>query len=173
MSAASHEKVVELIRKSGDLVQMTVVSVGSPTGLPSSKSTVNIAGAPPGRGYATLPRKLTNGPLANTLGSSFFFFFNLMESEAENHKNIDVFFAGRSAAPLPPRRDPKTTLSVGRARAKSMVATVGADEDIENNMNCSSVESIHQQESGKKGSSMMVIRKIEWRKKSGGKKKRR
>lgn len=25
-------------------------------------------------------------------------------------------------APMPPRRDPKTTLSVGRARAKSMVA---------------------------------------------------
>lgn len=29
---------------------------------------------------------------------------------------------GKLPAPLPPRRDPKTTLSVGRARAKSMVA---------------------------------------------------
>lgn len=26
------------------------------------------------------------------------------------------------SAPLPPKRDPKTTLSVGRARARSMVA---------------------------------------------------
>lgn len=34
---------------------------------------------------------------------------------------------GRSPAPLPPRRDPKTTLSVGRARARSMV--VGATGD--------------------------------------------
>jgi hypothetical protein len=32
---------------------------------------------------------------------------------------------GRSPAPLPPRRDPKTTLSVGRARARSMVAGLG------------------------------------------------
>jgi hypothetical protein len=32
---------------------------------------------------------------------------------------------GRSPAPLPPRRDPKTTLSVGRARAKSMVTGLG------------------------------------------------
>lgn len=28
-------------------------------------------------------------------------------------------------APAPPRRDPRTTLSVGRARAKSMVAGLG------------------------------------------------
>ncbi|KAK6618053.1 hypothetical protein RUM44_002495 [Polyplax serrata] len=124
VSAASHEKVVELIRKSGDLVQMTVVSVGSPTGMQNSKSTANITGVPPGRGYATLPRKLTNGPLANTLG--------------------------RSGAPLPPRRDPKTTLSVGRARAKSMVVTVNDEEEIENALNGSSIESIHQHEPGKK-----------------------
>jgi len=32
---------------------------------------------------------------------------------------------GRSPAPLPPRRDPKTTLSVGRARARSMVTGLG------------------------------------------------
>lgn len=32
---------------------------------------------------------------------------------------------GRSPAPAPPRRDPRTTLSVGRARAKSMVAGLG------------------------------------------------
>jgi hypothetical protein len=36
-----------------------------------------------------------------------------------------VLFLGRSPAPLPPRRDPKTTLSVGRARARSMVTGLG------------------------------------------------
>ncbi|XP_075972625.1 SH3 and multiple ankyrin repeat domains prosap isoform X2 [Anticarsia gemmatalis] len=60
VSAASHEHVVELIRSSGALVSMTVVSLN-------------------------------------------------------NHN-------GRAPAPAPPRRDPRTTLSVGRARAKSMVA---------------------------------------------------
>lgn len=102
---------------------MTVVSLGPPTSLPSSKSTVNISGTPPSRQYATLPRKMTNGPLTGTLG--------------------------RSPAPLPPRRDPKTTLSVGRARAKSMVANMGDEEEVENINNvCSSAESIHQQENG-------------------------
>ncbi|XP_050561188.1 SH3 and multiple ankyrin repeat domains protein 2 isoform X3 [Spodoptera frugiperda] len=60
VSCASHEHVVELIRSSGALVSMTVVSLN-------------------------------------------------------NHN-------GRAPAPAPPRRDPRTTLSVGRARAKSMVA---------------------------------------------------
>lgn len=47
-------------------------------------------------------------------------------------------YAGRMQAPKPPTRDPRTTLSVGRARAKSMVAglEVGEVEDD---------ESIHQQ----------------------------
>jgi len=36
-----------------------------------------------------------------------------------------ALFKGRSPAPLPPRRDPKTTLSVGRARARSMVTGLG------------------------------------------------
>lgn len=53
----------------------------------------------------------------------------------------------RMPAPMPPRRDPKTTLSVGRARAKSMVAGlegVNIDDDIAANNKSSSVESIHQ-----------------------------
>ncbi|RZF33996.1 hypothetical protein LSTR_LSTR006912, partial [Laodelphax striatellus] len=63
VSAASHEHVVDLIRSSGDLVSMTVVSLGS---LPSSKSAAALGGQPaePGqptpRQYATLPRKHTN-----------------------------------------------------------------------------------------------------------------
>lgn len=54
-------------------------------------------------------------------------------------------------APMPPRRDPKTTLSVGRARAKSMVAGLEGgsiekdDDDIPGTTKSSSVESIHQQ----------------------------
>lgn len=58
---------------------------------------------------------------------------------------------GKLPAPAPPRRDPKTTLSVGRARAKSMVAgleggSVEKDEDdLPATTKSSSVESIHQQ----------------------------
>lgn len=61
VSAASHEHVVDLIRKSGDLVSLTVVSLGA---LPSSKSAASGLTAPDTqptpRQYATLPRKLTN-----------------------------------------------------------------------------------------------------------------
>ncbi|XP_018896810.2 SH3 and multiple ankyrin repeat domains protein 3 isoform X1 [Bemisia tabaci] len=91
VSAASHERVVELIRSSGDLVSMTVVSLGA---IPSSKSAATLSEITPNpRQYATLPRKLNNFA---TLGRS-------------------------TAAPLPPRRNPKTTLSIGKARAKSMI----------------------------------------------------
>ncbi|XP_023939289.1 SH3 and multiple ankyrin repeat domains protein 3 isoform X2 [Bicyclus anynana] len=95
VSAASHEHVVELIRSSGALVSMTVVSLNSHIStenntctVPTSKSQNQLSSS--GRPYAaTLPRKAAGG---------------------------------RSPAPAPPRRDPRTTLSVGRARAKSMVA---------------------------------------------------
>ncbi|XP_045459885.1 SH3 and multiple ankyrin repeat domains protein 3 [Melitaea cinxia] len=95
VSAASHEHVVELIRGSGALVSMTVVSLAHAVNnenntctVPTSKSQNQLSSS--GRPYAaTLPRKAAGG---------------------------------RSPAPAPPRRDPRTTLSVGRARAKSMVA---------------------------------------------------
>ncbi|KAG7305338.1 hypothetical protein JYU34_009399 [Plutella xylostella] len=99
VSAASHEQVVEMIRNSGALVSMTVVSLQHIIGngnvgdtntcsVASSKSHNQLSSS--GRPYAaTLPRKTAGG---------------------------------RSPAPAPPRRDPRTTLSVGRARAKSMVA---------------------------------------------------
>lgn len=50
-------------------------------------------------------------------------------------------------APAPPRRDPRTTLSVGRARAKSMVAGLegNGDDDDELPVKAGSIESIHQQ----------------------------
>uniref|UniRef100_A0A8D8TBH4 SH3 and multiple ankyrin repeat domains protein 3 n=1 Tax=Cacopsylla melanoneura TaxID=428564 RepID=A0A8D8TBH4_9HEMI len=85
VSTASHEKVVDLIRKSGDLVNMTVVTLQSVPN-PSEQIYKSMSSTP--QQYATLPRKLSSG----------------------------------RPAPLPPRRDPKTTLSVGRARAKSMFA---------------------------------------------------
>lgn len=87
---------------------MTVVSLGPPHipgMLPTSKSAAALpAGAlevPLHRQCATLPRKLPNSQSGN-LGT-----------------------LGKARAPMPPRRDPKTTLSVGRARAKSMVAGLG------------------------------------------------
>ncbi|CRK95072.1 CLUMA_CG008550, isoform A [Clunio marinus] len=52
---------------------------------------------------------------------------------------------GKLPAPAPPRRDPKTTLSVGRARAKSMVAGLEGDDDEEIPTKTGSIESIHQQ----------------------------
>ncbi|XP_015834869.1 SH3 and multiple ankyrin repeat domains protein 3 isoform X3 [Tribolium castaneum] len=109
VSSASHEHVVDLIRKSGDLVQMTVMSLAPITTLPMSKSTIlpGPSEVPLSRQYATLPRKM-------------------------------------GQAPLPPRRDPKTTLSVGRARAKSMVAglEIGEKEETEDIAKSSSAESI-------------------------------
>lgn len=127
VSSASHEHVVDLIRKSGDLVKMSVMSLGPPVcgAIPMSKSTILPGGAgtiPLSRQFATLPRKtMTYG---GTLGRS-------------------------TQAPLPPRRDPKTTLSVGRARAKSMVAGLGGEKDETDDMTkSSSAESIHQSTPG-------------------------
>ncbi|VEN56131.1 unnamed protein product, partial [Callosobruchus maculatus] len=125
VSTSSHERVVELIRSSGDLVQMTVVTCVP--GLPTSRSALPVgqgAGPTPstmgGRQYAaTLPRKAMGG--AGVGGGT---------PRAQH-------------APLPPRRDPKTTLSVGRARAKSMVAGLGTEVDQEDPKN-SSVESMQQ-----------------------------
>ncbi|XP_034245824.1 protein shank isoform X3 [Thrips palmi] len=132
VSSASHEHVVSLIRRSGDLVQMTVVSPAASmiSTVPNSKSSMTFSctgsngtgtapATPPTRQYATLPRKLSNN---STLG--------------------------RSPAPLPPRRDPRTTLSVGRARARSMVAGLEGGGEREEGLESStgrssSAESIH------------------------------
>ncbi|XP_049825338.1 SH3 and multiple ankyrin repeat domains protein 2 isoform X3 [Aethina tumida] len=135
VSSASHEHVVDLIRKSGGLVKMTVLSVGAPTtpssSIPMSKSTILPCKAdiPLSRHYATLPRKMNPG---GTLTRN-------------------------SQAPLPPRRDPKTTLSVGRARAKSMVAGLGGEKDETDDITkSSSAESIHQSTPGGTGNSTPV-----------------
>jgi hypothetical protein len=72
VSAASHEHVVDLIRCSGDLVSMTVVSVGAtaPGGVPCSKSSTLLPGSggpSHHRQYATLPRKM-NTSNTGTIG---------------------------------------------------------------------------------------------------------
>ncbi|CAK9804882.1 SH3 and multiple ankyrin repeat domains protein 2 [Anthophora quadrimaculata] len=124
VTTASHEHVVDLIRKSGELVRMTVVS--PMISLPNSQSAALLPTSQPiQRQYATLPRKgNTNVVIGGTLG--------------------------RSPAPMPPRRDPKTTLSVGRARARSMVAGLEGggerddrDEITSTGAKSSSAESIH------------------------------
>lgn len=80
-------------------MRMTVVS--PVISLPNSQSAAALPTSQPiQRQYATLPRKGNNNVV---IGGTL----------------------GRSPAPAPPRRDPKTTLSVGRARARSMVAGLG------------------------------------------------
>ncbi|XP_054741153.1 uncharacterized protein LOC129246389 isoform X6 [Anastrepha obliqua] len=134
--AASHEKVVEMIRSAGALVSMTVISPHYPNQmqvsaqfLPSNHQLSSGPSTPQAshRQCATLPRKMSVGPgnaVAGSVGGG----------------------SGRMPAPMPPRRDPKTTLSVGRARAKSMVAGLenGGEKDDDDvpHTKSSSVESI-------------------------------
>ncbi|XP_034933990.1 uncharacterized protein Prosap isoform X2 [Chelonus insularis] len=123
ISAASHEHVVELIRNSGELVKMTVITPMN--NLPYSYSSMTLPTSHFNQPqYATLPRKSScwNIPTINTLG--------------------------RLPAPMPPRRDPRTTLSVGRARARSMVAGLEmdagrTDDNTRNEDKFTSAESLH------------------------------
>ncbi|XP_039447347.1 SH3 and multiple ankyrin repeat domains protein 2-like isoform X1 [Culex pipiens pallens] len=150
VTCASHEHVVDLIRNSGSLVSMTVVTLphnlvnsmldaatamssthqqadtGSQHSSGSGMSTPVSCSAAAARQCSTLPRRMNGGP-ASLAGC-------------------------KMPAPMPPRRDPKTTLSVGRARAKSMVAGLegGGEKDDDEGMGSghgksTSVESLHQQ----------------------------
>ena len=98
VTQASHERVVTLIRQSGDLVSLSVVTV-TPD-LPGSSATL------PGqhRQFSTLPRKPPG--------------MSGVRSPLQH-------------PPPPPKRDPNTTLSVGRARAKSMVANMAAMDALD------------------------------------------
>ena len=102
VTQASHERVVTLIRQSGDLVGLTVVTV-TPEVVGSCSTLPN-----PPTHFATLPRKPP--------GSSG------VRSPLQH-------------PPPPPKRDPNTTLSVGRARAKSMVANMAALEALDKAIN--------------------------------------
>lgn len=164
--AASHEKVVDMIRSAGALVSMTVVSPQFPNQIQATPQymvsnhnnnnnnsqqqqqqqqqhhhfnhyqqhhhqTPPMSSGPSTpqsshRQCATLPRKMSMGP--NTNGN-----------------NGNVVLNGGRMAPLPPRRDPKTTLSVGRARAKSLVAGLenGSEKDSISSINNSNNVSYH------------------------------
>ncbi|XP_022255792.1 uncharacterized protein LOC106471474 isoform X2 [Limulus polyphemus] len=95
VSQAPHERVVAIIRQSGDLVAMTVVSVQTQLTRNASDKSDTVQ-----RQCATLPRKLS-----------------------------------LKKAPPPPRRDPRTTLSVGRARARSLVAELTDIEALDRTVN--------------------------------------
>ncbi|CAL8078487.1 unnamed protein product [Orchesella dallaii] len=116
VSQFSHESVVDLIRKSADLVSMTVVGLSYPQALqqenckPGSPASLtcdaNSSGTPKAQyHFATLPRKYSG--------------------------------SGGPNVPSPPRRDPNTSLSVGRARAKSMVAALADLGDGANHVSSS------------------------------------
>ncbi|XP_058834901.1 SH3 and multiple ankyrin repeat domains protein 2 isoform X2 [Topomyia yanbarensis] len=136
VTCASHEHVVDLIRNSGSLVSMTVItlpqnlvnsmmeSAVSASGDMSQHSGSGMSTPVSSRQCSTLPRRMNGGP-ASLAGCKL-------------------------PAPMPPRRDPKTTLSVGRARAKSMVAGLEGggekdDDDLANQTKSTSAESLHQQ----------------------------
>ncbi|XP_062712224.1 protein shank isoform X4 [Aedes albopictus] len=140
VTCASHEHVVDLIRNSGSLVSMTVITLPynlvnsmmenvmaagtSSIGDGSQHSGSGMSTPVSSRQCSTLPRRMNGGP-ASLAGC-------------------------KMPAPMPPRRDPKTTLSVGRARAKSMVAGLEGggekdDDDLPNQTKSTSAESIHQQ----------------------------
>ncbi|KAF2359527.1 Talin N-terminal F0 domain [Trinorchestia longiramus] len=101
VSQASHEHVVSLIRKSADLVEMTVVTPiagvlgdAPPTSFSPQKPPFVSNSAV--RGSQTLPRK----------------------------HNFSRSVPPANIPPAPPPRDPSTSLSVGRARARSVVGSL-------------------------------------------------
>uniref|UniRef100_A0A182J687 SH3 and multiple ankyrin repeat domains protein n=1 Tax=Anopheles atroparvus TaxID=41427 RepID=A0A182J687_ANOAO len=132
VACASHEHVVDLIRNSGTLVSMTVVTLSQnlinsmmleSAEIASQHSSGSGMSTPiSSRQCSTLPRRMNGGAPGSC----------------------------KQPAPMPPRRDPKTTLSVGRARAKSMVAGLegggekGDEDDLLNATKSTSAESIHQ-----------------------------
>ncbi|KAH9635712.1 hypothetical protein HF086_011102 [Spodoptera exigua] len=119
VSCASHEHVVELIRSSGALVSMTVVSLNNHNGkypiflhFIHSLRLLETDWSADGNNEnntCTVPTSKSQ----NQLSSSGRPYAATLPRKGAG---------GRAPAPAPPRRDPRTTLSVGRARAKSMVA---------------------------------------------------
>lgn len=98
VTQASHERVVTLIRQSGDLVNLTVVTVTPELGAGA------ITQSPHQKHFSTLPRKMPG---------------------------VSGVRSPLQQPPPPPKRDPTTTLSVGRARAKSMLANLAAIDALD------------------------------------------
>lgn len=149
VSQVTHECVVNIIRQQGDMIAMTVLSVvggipgitapplpsSGPSSAPSSE-----AGGTPASTVTPPPAPQANGAVAGV-----------------SYRQCATLPRKLSAkkAPAPPKRDPKTTLSVGRARAKSMVAGLTDIEVLDRTLNeydsegrstkSSSIESIPKQ----------------------------
>ncbi|KAH8031670.1 hypothetical protein HPB51_019799 [Rhipicephalus microplus] len=119
VSQATHECVVNIILQQGDLIAMTVLTVagpvppglafsqgGSSSSAPSSAPGSEAGSVPAAGSSVTPPMLQANGAIAGAYRQC-----------ATLPRKLSA-----KKAPAPPKRDPKTTLSVGRARAKSMVA---------------------------------------------------
>lgn len=135
---------MDLIRKSGALVSLTVMSAPSYPGdangnnLVYQSSSHSISGGNGnGNGYAALPAVSSQ--------------FATLPRRLMQNGGVG---GGKMPAPAPPQRDPKTTLSVGRARAKSMVAGLECGDDRDDidvstatitTNKSSSAESLHNQ----------------------------
>ncbi|XP_049274460.1 SH3 and multiple ankyrin repeat domains protein 1 isoform X4 [Rhipicephalus sanguineus] len=151
VSQATHECVVNIILQQGDLIAMTVLTVagtvpglafsqgGSSSSAPSSAPGSEAGSVPAASSSVTPPMLQANGAVAGAYRQC-----------ATLPRKLSA-----KKAPAPPKRDPKTTLSVGRARAKSMVAGLTDIEVLDRTLNeydsegrstkSSSIESIPKQ----------------------------
>ncbi|XP_050050416.2 uncharacterized protein Prosap isoform X1 [Dermacentor andersoni] len=156
VSQATHECVVNIILQQGDLIAMTVLTVagtvpGSSAGPLCQGSSSSAPSSAPGSEAGVLPSVRGGGstvtpPMLQANGAV-----------AGGYRQCATLPRKLSAkkAPAPPKRDPKTTLSVGRARAKSMVAGLTDIEVLDRTLNeydsegrstkSSSIESIPKQ----------------------------
>ena len=127
MRQASHETVVNLIRKSGDLVALTVVTIlpqmmyngnGGNVSLTSSTTASPLP--------SVMSMSITTGSVIPGSGAN-----STTSNQSRQYSTLPRKLHGSGGKlqvqpPPPPKRDPNTTLSVGKARAKSMVANLAA-----------------------------------------------
>ena len=129
----SHENVVQLIRQSGDRVTMTVATPIASTGGAHTKQFKSILKKTDKSGEsqannASGDQLSTSVPnpshmSANDLAHKFSTLPRNSPSNSTNTLNSGSRSTsrGRAPPPQPPKRDPTTTLSIGRARARSLL----------------------------------------------------
>lgn len=132
----THEAVVQLIRQFGDKVTMTVA-----TPIPQKKQLQSILKKPSDekkkgeikteeQSDDSMTRSMPGAPDAQEFNNAINKFSTLPRNSPGNStmslSRIDSRSASRGRAPpAPPKRDPTTTLSMGRARARSVQANSG------------------------------------------------